>query len=113
MIDPSEIRFPHLSSSLLMAIEDGVGGLLLGSVMCARLADGRAGSKTRFVNTRAGVIPALESASESDFGSFWTTNLSDSGSGSFTLESLESAPVLEPIQTVKIAWKSPFLLCEN
>ena len=62
---------------------------------------------------RAGVIPAMESASESDFGSFWTTNLSDSGSGSFTLESLESAPVLEPIQTVKIAWKSPFLLCEN
>ena len=65
------------------------------------------------VGGRAGVIPALESASESDFGSFWTTNLSDSGSGSFTLESLESAPVLEPIQTVKIAWKSPFLLCEN
>ena len=50
--------------------------------------------------TRAGVIPALESALESDFGSFFTTDESDSGSGSF---SLESAPVLEPIPAVIIS----------
>ena len=50
-----------------------------------------------FINIRAAVIPALESLLESDFGSFWTADESDSGSGSFSLESLESAPPLEPI----------------
>ena len=57
------------------------------------------------VESRAAVIPALESARESDFGSFQTTNRCDSGSGSFSLESLESlesAPLLEPIPTTKI-----------
>ena len=54
------------------------------------------------VQPRAAVIPALESAPESDFGSFQTTNRCDSGSGSFSLESLESAPLLEPIPTTKI-----------
>ena len=54
------------------------------------------------VATRAAVIPASESAPESDFGSFQTTNQCDSGSGSFSLESLESAPLLEPIPTTKI-----------
>ena len=48
------------------------------------------------------MIPALESARESDFGFFQTTNRCDSGSGSFSLESLESAPLLEPIPTTKI-----------
>ena len=43
------------------------------------------------------MIPALESAPGSDFGSFQTTNRYESGSGSFSLESLESAPLLEPI----------------
>ena len=51
---------------------------------------------------RAAVIPALKSAPDSDFGSFQTTNRCDSGSGSFSLESLESAPLLEPIPTTKI-----------
>ena len=40
---------------------------------------------------RAAVIPALESLLESDFGSFWTPDESDSGSGSCSLESLELA----------------------
>ena len=59
------------------------------------------------------MIPASESASELDFGSFWTTNVSEYLSGSFTLDLLESAPLLELIQTVKNSWKSPFLLIEN
>ena len=43
---------------------------------------------------RAVMIPGLESAPESDFGSFWTSDYDDSGSGSFSLESLEPAPLL-------------------
>ena len=48
------------------------------------------------------MIPALESPLDSDFGSFFTTNESDSGSGTF---SLGSAPALVPIPVVKIARK--------
>ena len=51
------------------------------------------------------MIPALESPPDSDFGSFFTTNEGDSGSGSF---SLESAPALVPIPVVKIARKLAF-----
>ena len=54
----------------------------------------------RMLRTSPAVIPALESAPESDFGSFQTTNWCDSGS--FSLESLESAPLLEPIPTTMI-----------
>ena len=56
------------------------------------------------------MIPALESAPDSDFGSFQTTNRCDSGSSSFSLESLESAPKLLPIPTTKIDWNSAFLV---
>ena len=54
---------------------------------------------------RAVMIPGLESAPESDFGSFWTSDYDDSGSGSFSLESLESATVLEsaPLLVLNIA----------
>ena len=48
---------------------------------------------TNPVNTRAVMIPGLESAPESDFGSIWTSDFDNSGSSSFSLESLESAPV--------------------
>jgi len=41
------------------------------------------------------MIPGLESAPESDFGSFFPFDHVDSGSGSFSLNLLESAPVLE------------------
>ena len=41
------------------------------------------------------MVPGLESALESDSGSFWTSDYDDSGSGSFSSEPLESAPVLE------------------
>ena len=34
--------------------------------------------------SRAVMIPGLESAPESDFGSFWTSDYDDSGSGSFS-----------------------------
>ena len=37
--------------------------------------------------TRAVMIPGLESAPESDFGSFFLFDHDDSGSGSFSLES--------------------------
>ena len=43
------------------------------------------------------MIPGLELAPESDLGSFWTSDYDDSGSGSFSLESLESAPPPKPI----------------
>ena len=54
------------------------------------------------------MIPVLESAPESDFGSFWTSDYDDSGSGSFSLESLESAPVVEsaPLVVLNIAGAS-------
>ena len=57
------------------------------------------------VRSRAGMIPGLESAPESDFGSFWTSGYADSDSGSFSLELLESAPVLEsaPLVVLNIA----------
>ena len=51
------------------------------------------------------MIPALESPPDSDFGSFFINNESDSGSGSF---SLESAPALVPIPVVKNARKLAF-----
>ena len=58
------------------------------------------------VSPRAVMIPGLESAPESDFGSFWTSDYEDSGSGSFSLESLESAPVLEsaPLVGIEHCW---------
>ena len=40
------------------------------------------------------MIPVLELTPESDFGSFWTSDCDDSGPGSFSLESLESAPLV-------------------
>ena len=51
------------------------------------------------------MILVLESTPESHFGSFWTSDYDDSGSGSFLLESLESAPVLEstPLVVLNIA----------
>ena len=48
----------------------------------------------RTVQIRAVMTPGLESAPESDFGSFWTSDYVDSGSGSFSLESPESAPLV-------------------
>ena len=52
------------------------------------------------------MIPALESPPDSDFGSFFTTNESDSGSGSFSLE-LAQALVLIPV--VEIVRQLAFL----
>ena len=57
------------------------------------------------VSIRAAVIPVLESELEPDFGSFWMTNHGDSGSGSFSSESLESAPLPEPIPRANIGIK--------
>ena len=48
----------------------------------------------RTVQIRLVMTPGLESAPESDFGSFWTSDYVDSGSGSFSLESPESAPLV-------------------
>ena len=80
------------------------------------------------LSTRAVMIPGLELAPESDFGSFWT---SDSGSGSFSLESLsillwsnlpwELIPSLEPIPTLDPIpllepippWNRPRLICPS
>ena len=57
------------------------------------------------VSARAVMIPGLESAPESDFGSIWTFDYDNSGSGSFSSEPLESAPVLEsaPLVVLNIA----------
>ena len=51
--------------------------------------------------TRAVRIPGLKSAPESDFGAFWTSDHDDFDSGSFSLESLESAPVVESAPVLK------------
>ena len=62
-------------------------------------------SELGLAKTRAVMIPGLESASDADFGSFWTSDYDDSGSGSFSSEPLESAPVLEsaPLVVLNIA----------
>ena len=51
------------------------------------------------------MIPASESELEPNFGSFWMTNRGDSSSGSFSLESLESAPLSESIRRANIGIK--------
>ena len=51
------------------------------------------------------MIPGLVSSPEPDFDSFWTSDYDDSGSGSFSLESQELAPVVEsaPLLVLNIA----------
>ena len=56
------------------------------------------------------MIPGLESAPESDFGSFFTSDHDDSGSGFFSLESTpfpgigSTASSIESITISRITW---------
>ena len=59
------------------------------------------------------MIPGLESAQELDFGSFWTSDYDDSGSGSFSSEPLESAPVLESAPLVALNITGAYYIKEN